>query len=435
MTTPDSPSSSRPLGLLEGYPDHTAAVRLYGPLRFDGPAAMYEEMRAKHGPVVPVLLEDDVPAWLVIGYREMRHVTGQTRLFGRDPRRWNLLDRIHPTWPAIAYVTWQPSSAFSEGAERQRRGTAVSDALDAVDRTELAAICERVADQLIDGFSGRGEADLIKQYADQIPAEVIVRLFGLPDSEVAGTIEDTGNVVDGNVEAMASYGRLLLRIRRLVAAKRLQPGPDIPSRLVKHEAALTDQEIDVDLLGLMISSHGVNAHWIGNTLRLMLVDDHFSMTLQGGRSSVAAALNEVLWKDPPLQNLPSRFAVQDCELGGRRIRRGDMIVLGFAAANADPRVRPPDHETGHHASSANRAHMSFSHGEYGCPFPGPELAEIIAKTAVEVLLDRLPDVELAVPPEELRWRPSIWTRSLQSLPVRFSPVTPVGASSGAWLSR
>lgn len=430
MTQHPDPSSP-PEGLLAGYPDHADAVRLYGPLRYDDPAAMYAEMRAKHGPVVPVLLEDDVPAWLVVGYREMRHVTGQTRLFGRDPRRWNLLERIHPTWPAIAYVTWQPSEAYSEGAERQRRGAAVSDALDAVDRTELAMICERVADTLIDGFSGAGEADLIGQYADQIPAEVIVRLFGLPESELQGTIEDTGHVVDGNEHAMAAYGRLLRRIRRLVAGKRAQPGSDITSRLVTHAAELTDQEADVDLLGLVISAHGVNAHWIGNTLRLMLVDDHFSMTLQGGRSSVTAALNEVLWKDPPLQNLPSRFAVQDCELGGRRIRKGDMIVLGFAAANADPQVRPADHPS----PSANRAHMSFSHGEYGCPFPGPELAEIIAKTAIEVLLDRLPDVELAVRPDELRWRPSVWTRSLQSLPVRFTPVTPIGAAPDSWFSR
>lgn len=425
MTNPDS--SPRFPELLAGYPDHTAAVRLYGPLRYDDPAAMYEEMRAAHGPVVPVLLEDDVPAWLVIGYREMRHVTSQTGLFGRDPRRWNLLGQIHPTWPAIAYVTWQPSSAFAEGAEKQRRGTAISDALDAVDRTELAAICERVADRLVDAFSGAGRADLISQYADQIPAEVIVRLFGLPESELQDTITDTGHVVDGNEHAMAAYARLLRRIRRLVAVKRVQPGQDIPSRLVRHEAGLTDQEIDVDLLSLVISSHGVNAHWIGNTLRLMLVDDHFSMTLQGGRSSVADALNEVLWKDPPLQNLPSRFAIQDCELGGRRIRKGDMIVLGFAGANADPRVRPADHA----ASAANRAHMSFSHGEHGCPFPGPELAEIIAKTAIEVLLDRLPDVELAVHPDELRWRPSIWTRSLQALPVRFSPVAPIGAAPTA----
>jgi len=411
--------------LLAGYPDHGDAVRLHRLLAERDPAEVYEELRAAHGPVLPVLLEDDVPAWYVLGYRELRYVTAHPGLFGRDCRRWNLIDRIHPTWPAIAYVTWQPSAAFSEGAERQRRGGAVSDALDAIDRVELAKTCERVADALIDEFAGLGEADLIAQYADRIPAAVIVRAFGLPETEVADTIRDTGAVADGTEEAAAAYERLLDRIRRLVVIKRVQPGDDVTSRLVGHEAGLSDPELHADLLGLIISAHGVNAHWIGNTLRLMLVDDDFSITLQGGRGSVTAALHEVLWREPPLQNLPARFAVQDCELGGRRIRTGDLIVLGFAAANADPQVRPDGH--GH--PGTNRAHMSFGHGDYGCPFPAPELAEIIAKTAIEVLLDRLPDVALAVDPGELRWRPSIWTRGLLALPVRFTPVSPLGPAA------
>jgi cytochrome P450 len=74
--------------------------------------------------------------------------------------------------------------------------------------------------------------------------------------------------------------------------------------------------------------------------------------------------------------------------------------------------------------------MSFGHGEHGCPFPAPELAETIARTAVEVLLDRIPDVELALPPGELGWRPSLWMRGLYALPVRFTPIVSVGQAAG-----
>ncbi len=69
----------------------------------------------------------------------------------------------------------------------------------------------------------------------------------------------------------------------------------------------------------------------------------------------------------------------------------------------------------------NRAQMSFGHGEHGCPYPAPELAEVIAKTSIEVLLDRLPDLTLAVPAESLVWRSSVWMRGLTSLPVTFTP--------------
>jgi cytochrome P450 len=150
----------------------------------------------------------------------------------------------------------------------------------------------------------------------------------------------------------------------------------------------------------------------------MLADEHFSLTLQGGRGSADQALNEVLWKDTPVQNLIGRYATQNCEIGGHQIRKGDLLVLGLAAANADPHVRPDSFAE----VRVNRAHMSFAQGEHSCPFAAPEIAEIIARTAIEVLLDRLPDVELSVPIEEIRWRPAAWVRGLYSLPVTFTPV-------------
>jgi cytochrome P450 len=408
--------------LLEGYPGHADAVRLYGPEVFADPAAVYEEMRRKHGPIVPILLDDDVPAWLVAGYRELHHVTSQPQLFGRDPRRWNLKDRIHDDWPSRAYLEWTPSLMFTEGAERKRRGGAIGDALDTIDRTELTAICEQVADLLIDEFAGNGRADLIAQYANRIPARVIARLYGLAESELPELVEDLGFMLDGGEESFAGFLRVQDRMGGLMAAKRDRPGHDLTSYLLAHPAGLAELEIIQDLLVLVAASHTATANWIGNTLRLMLIDDDFSMTLQGGRSSVGEALIRVLWKDPPVQNMPSRFAVRDCDLGGKRVRRGDLLLLGFAAANADPQVQP----VAHAHSGANRAHMSFSHGEYGCPFPAPELGEIIVKTAIEVLLDRLPDVHLLGAPEELRWRASVWMRGLDALPVGFSPTGPVG---------
>jgi cytochrome P450 len=149
----------------------------------------------------------------------------------------------------------------------------------------------------------------------------------------------------------------------------------------------------------------------------MLIDDHFSLTLQGGRSSVDQALNEVLWKDTPIQQAIGRYLTQDYELAGQRLAKGDMVILGLASANADPQVRPGSFGN----LGANRAHMSFSHGDYACPVGAPQLAEGMARTAVEVILDRIPDVELAVPAAALRWKGTPVMRGLQTLPVVFTP--------------
>ncbi|MFB4314987.1 cytochrome P450 [Actinomadura sp. 21ATH] len=395
------------------------AVRLYGPEFDQRPRDFFQQMRREHGPVVPVLLEGDVPAWYVIGYREVNHVTGNPGLFARDTRRWNAWDMVPENWSLLPFVGWNPSVMLAEGQEHQRRSAAISDALDAVDRTELGDSCERVADRLIDGFAGDGEADLISQFADRLPPLVVAGLFGVPDAEVPEMIRDVMAVAGSDENAVPAHQRLQERMRALAEARRVRPGPDVTSRMLQHPADLTVDELVNDLIPMMSAGHLPTGHWIGNALRLMLVDDQFAVTLQGGRGSVAQALNQVLWEDTPSQNNIGRFAVHSCELGGRRIRTGDMLILGWAAANADPQVQPPAHGE----SVANRAHLSFGHGEHGCPFPAPELAEIIARTAVEVLLDRLPDIDLAVRPEELMWLPSFWVRRLAALPVTFSPAT------------
>ncbi|ASU86447.1 cytochrome [Nocardiopsis gilva YIM 90087] len=420
MPEPSSPAhADRPLW--DDYPDHTDAVRFYGPEIAKDPAVLYDEMRRRQGPVAPILLDGDIPAWFVLGYREVHHVTSNPQWFARDCRRWNAWDHIPDDWPLMPYVGWTPSVMFAEGAEHQRRAGAIGDALDALDRTELSLICEQVADQLVDDFAGEGQADLIARYAHRIPAGVVARMFGLSESDVPALVEDVLASLDVDESAALAHQRLHARMQALVADRRVRPADDVPSRLLAHPAGLTDDEVVIDLLVVMAAAQAPTGNWIGNALRLMLVDDQFSVTLQGGRSSAGEALNEVLWKNTPTQNFVGRWAVQACEVGGRRIRKGDLLVLGLAAANTDPRVQPECPSD----SSANRAHMSFGHGEHGCPFPAPELAETIARTAIEVLLDRLPDIELDVAADELRWRPSVWMRGLFSLPVRFSPGVPV----------
>jgi cytochrome P450 len=399
-------------------PAHPDAAPLYGPRFQTDPAELYREMRKRHGPVAPVLLDGDVPAWLVLGYREVHYVTGNPNLFARDSRRWNAWHRVPPDWPLLTLLGYQPSMLFAEGTEHQRRSEAVNEALAAADQFEVRANCERVADELIDAFAGRGEADLVAGYADQIPLPVLARVVGLPESEIMGVVQDMNLSVYGDgAEALEAFERNHGRVGRLVSLRREIPGTDAASRLIAHPAGLTDKEIAEDLVVIMGAGQLPTACWIGNTLRLMLTDDRFALTLAGGRRSVGQALTEVLWADTPTQNMAGRFAVRDTQLGGHHIRAGDLLILGLAAANHDPQVRPDSYAD----SGGNQAHMSFSHGEHRCPHAGQELAEVIAETAIEVLLDRLPDVTLAVADDALGWRPSPWMRGLTALPVQFTP--------------
>ncbi|MFK4020249.1 cytochrome P450 [Streptomyces albogriseolus] len=404
-----------------GCPAHAGAVSLTGLDFQQTPSELYRTMRREHGPVAPVLLDGGVPAWLVLGYTELTYVTSHDELFARDSRRWNQWENIPADWPLLPYVGYQPSVLFAEGDEHRRRAGVVTEALEGVDQFELANECGLIADDLIARFAGSGQAELMSDYVHPLLMRAVVQMCGMP-----ATGEDTRQLVDDlrisldaaeGEDPVAGYNRVGERLRQLVKEKRTAPGPDVTSRMVMDPAGLSDEEIVQDLISVISAAEQPTSNWVCNTLRLLLTDERFAVNVSGGRLSVGEALNEVLWLDTPTQNFIGRWAVRDVQLGGRRIRAGDCLVLGLAAANTDPQIWPEGH-----VGAENAAHLSFSNGEHRCPYPAPLLADVMARTAVETLLERLPDLVLAVEPEELVWRPSIWMRGLMELPVQFTPV-------------
>ncbi|MYV67774.1 sigma-70 family RNA polymerase sigma factor [Streptomyces sp. SID2131] len=249
--------------------------------------------------------------------------------------------------------------------------------------------------------------------------------LGVPPQHAAVRVQrmkerlETGRAV---VRALDAHQRFGAHMARLVADRRAAPGDDVTSRMLAFPEPFTDEEYALDLMAVTAAGHLTTADWLGNSLRLMLTEDAFADSMAGGRRSVSEATTEVLWEDAPTQILAGRWAVRDTRLGGQHIRAGDMLLLGLGAANTDPLIR----QGARNAHGGSGAHLAFSHGEYRCPFPAQEIAEIIVRTGIEVLLDRLPDLELAVPAGELVRRPSAFLRGTTSLPVRFTPVRTTG---------
>ncbi|MBL7495319.1 cytochrome P450 [Frankia sp. CNm7] len=401
------------------YPTHVGATRLYGDDFHRDVAGVYRDLRARYGAVAPALLDGDVPVWLVLGYREAHFVLTRPELFDRDGTRWNALDLIPPDWPQ-AWVLGADSNGltWAGGEEHARRSTVLHDALAEVDLHELRARCERDADALIDAFAADGSADLMAEFAQQLPARVFTWLVGFPAARQAAITRDSLLVLTYDAEAMAAQERLTTGLAWLVAERAARPAFDVTSRMTHHPLAGPPETIVPDLRMVIAVGQQPTAHWIGNTLRLMLADPRFATTLAGGRNTVRRAMAEVLWEDAPTANTSAWWAVRACDLGAFRIQPGDMMVLGVAGAHTDPHIRP----NGPAALRGNQAHLAFLAGPHRCPLPAQEIAEIIVAAALEVLLDRLPDVSLAVPSEELGWAPSPWIRGLTQLPVLFNPI-------------
>ncbi|MFB7508965.1 cytochrome P450, partial [Streptomyces broussonetiae] len=267
---------------------------------------------------------------------------------------------------------------------------------------------EPIADYLIDQFSERGRADLLNDYAKLLPLLLFNKLFGCP-ADIGDTLTSAMSAIFDGKDAVRANEELTACLMALIALKRRQPGDDVTSWLIQHPAGLTDEELKDQLVMLMGAGVEPERNLIGNALLLLLSpdDDH------GAGMLVEEAIDHVLWHQTPIANYATHYPVQDVDLGGVVAEAGTPVVIGFAAANSDPVL------TEARRAHGKGAHLAWGAGPHACPAKDP--AQVIAITAVERLLNALPDLTLTVPEKDLQWRPGPFHRALVAMPVAFSP--------------
>lgn len=374
------------------------------------PHQVYDRLRA-HGPAGPVELAPGIDATLVVGHETALRVLQNTTLFARDARRWQALGegRIpldHPVLPMMAY---RPNCLFTDGAVHLRLRKAVTDSLARLNITRIRRDVEPIADYLIDQFSERGRADLLNDYAKLLPLLLFNKLFGCP-ADIGDTLTSAMSAIFDGKDALRANEELTACLMQLIALKRRQPGDDVTSWLIQHPAGLTDEELKDQLVMLMGAGVEPERNLIGNALLLLLSPD------TSGRDSgllIEEAIDHVLWNQTPIANYATHYPVQDVDLGGVVAEAGTPVVISFAAANTDPAL---DEARRRHSKGA---HLAWGAGPHACPAKDP--AQVIAVTAIEKLLNALPDLTLAVPEKDLQWRPGPFHRALVALPVAFSP--------------
>ncbi|MFB7631673.1 cytochrome P450 [Streptomyces sp. NPDC056149] len=431
-TTPASgPPPQCPAHARTGNADGLA--RLFGPEIADDAPGFFERLRAQHGSVAPVLVDGDLPAWLVLGYRENLEVLRTASRFCHDSRIWHCFKegRVPADSPLMPALAWQPVCLFMDGEEHERLRVAITESMGRFDRRGIRRCVTRSANQLIDDFIGDGQADLVSQFAVQLPLRVVAQLLGMAEEDGPRLVEAARDLLMGTETAVESNAYLMKSLEQLVATKRAVSGPDFTSWLMAHPAHLTDEEVAHHLRIVLLAANENTTNLTANTLRMVLTDPRFRASLTGGSMTLPDALEQMLWDEPPTAVMPARWATGDTELGGQSIKEGDMLLLGLAPGNSDPAIRP-DLSV---AMQGNRSHLAFSGGPHECP--GQEIGRAIIDTGIDVLLTRLPDIELAVPEGELKWVSHWIARHLTELPVKFTPgpgVTrpaPAGTSGNA----
>ena len=384
------------------------------------PQAVYRELEERWGRVAPVELEPGINGWLVMGHHELCHVVRNERLFSRDPNNWRLFtEGLVPADSGLGPMMFpRDNAAYADGERHRRLRAPVDEGLAGLDEHQMSRFVRATCANLINEFSGRGEADLVSDYAAVIPMLTVAGLFGIGMDDALRLRASVIALVSSAVDSMEPAHEIERILTETINARRAEPTSDLTTAYLRHPNLHTDYEIQQAMVMTITAAAQATMSWIAQSLRLMLADPRFGGRLRGGRLGLDDALDEVLWRDPPVTNMPARYALVDCDLAGARIERGDALILGYAAANADPRVHTDDPwlEIG------NRSHLAWSAGPHACP--AQRSGRMITRIGVETALHRLHGVTLAIPDEEIALMPSPWTRCPAGLPVRFTPTVP-----------
>jgi cytochrome P450 PksS len=220
------------------------------------------------------------------------------------------------------------------------------------------------------------------------------------------------------VQAVPAMLMFMRYLRQLFDDRRQNPQDDLTTSLVQAEEAgdrLSEDELVAMVFLLLLAGHETTMNLIATgALSLMQFPDQ--MTLYREQPEISkSAIEELLRFTSPVEQATHRYASEDIHLHGVTIPKGELVLLMIGSANRDERQFPNAEELDL-TRNPNR-HLAFGMGVHYCL--GAPLARLEGQVAMPILLDRLPNMRLAVPEEKLRWRSSILVRGLEALPVTY----------------
>ncbi|EPH39386.1 cytochrome P450 [Streptomyces aurantiacus] len=389
----------------------------------------------EHAPVHKTTLPSGVEAWLVTRYADARQALADQRL-SKNP--------AHHDEPAHAKgKTGIPGERKAElmthllnidPPDHTRLRRLVSKAFTPRRVAEFAPRVQELTDQLIDTLldkhsADKGEADLIHEFAFPLPIYAICDLLGVPREDQDDFRDWAGMMIRHGGGPRGGVARSVKKMRgylaELIHRKRAEPGDDLISGLIRasdHGEHLTENEAAAMAFILLFAGFETTVNLIGNGTYALLTHPEQRAELQrslaaGHTGLLETGIEELLRFDGPVELATWRFATESLRIGGQDIATGDPVLVVLAAADRDPeRFERPDLLD---LSRRDNPHLGYGHGIHYCL--GAPLARLEGRTALATLLRRLPDLQLAAEPEELRWRGGLIMRGLRTLPVTFTP--------------
>ena len=389
-------------------------VDLLDPAVLSDPYPLFHRLRTED----PVHWEADLEFWALTRYADALYALREDSLLSSA-----IHDSPRPGGVGLSSARW---FVFLDPPRHTRLRALVHSAFTPQVVEGLRARIQAIVDELLDRAAEAGRLDLIADLGFPLPAIVIAELLGVPAEDRAqfrawsadlaaagGLVRMAADGAERLSRARAGGAALNAYFRDIIRERRRAPRDDLVSRLTgvqSAEGTLSEEELVDTCALLLFAGHETTTNLIGNGMLALLRHPDELSRLRAAPSLIGPAVEELLRYDSPVQ-MRVRVARETVEIGGRRIAKGQRVLILVGAANRDP-ARFPDPDRLDIARPDNR-HLAFGHGIHFCT--GAPLARLEGAIAIRRLLRRFPRLELTT--DQLAWRETLTLRALNALPV------------------
>ncbi|MGW7103333.1 cytochrome P450 [Streptomyces sp. NPDC054883] len=355
-------------------------------------------------------------AWLVTRYEHVKEVTS-------DPRFSRALTVDRPVTGMTPHnVAPAGGIGRTDAPDHTRLRRLVAQAFNRKRAAALRTETEALAERLVDAMTGRpAPADLAEHVTGPLPERVIGKLLGVPRADL-GRLQEWRAVIlstDSSPERTGAVKAAIAEYFRRLADHRLrQPGDDLFSELVAARAGGALSRPELVSLSVMIVLNALDQvrNQCTSMVYALLTHPEQLAALRADPGLLPSAVEELLRFVPQRNGVGMpRIATEDVTVGGVTIPAGDAVYVSYLAADRDPEVFTlPDRLD---LARDGAPTLAFGHGPHYCL--GAALTRMQCHAVLSALLRETPELRLAVPPEQVRWRRGTVNRGPQTLPVAW----------------